>query len=64
MTIVSLLILCIVIGAGLYLLNMVPIDPTVKTIVHVVVIVILLIVVILFLAQLTGLSTGGTLRLK
>ena len=58
LTIVGLLILCVIAGAALYLLNLVPIDATVKTVIRVIVIVILVVYVILFLAALAGLSTG------
>jgi hypothetical protein len=65
MNLVGLLILCIVIGAGLYLLDLVPIDATIKRVIRVVVILILVIIVILFLAQMLGLGTGTTsLRLR
>lgn len=58
MSLVGLLILCIVVGVGLYLLNMVPMDTTVKRIIRIVIILILVIYVIYFIAQMMGLSTG------
>lgn len=59
MSIVGLVILLIVVGAALYLLQLVPMDGTVKQVIKVLVIVVLVIVVVIFLAQLVGLSTGG-----
>lgn len=58
MNIVYLLIVCVLVGAGLYLLSLAPIDNTVKQIIRVVIIVILLVYVIIFLAGMLGLSTG------
>ena len=57
MNIVYLLIVCVIVGAGLYLLSLVPIDETVKTIIRVVIIVVLIIYVIIFLAGLLGVAT-------
>ncbi len=62
MSIISLLIICLVIGAALYLLGMVPIDEAVKQIIRVVVILILVIYVILFLAALFGISNRSPRR--
>lgn len=59
MSLIGLLILCVVVGAALYLLQLVPMDATVKQVIKVVVILILVVYVILFLATLAGLSTGG-----
>ena len=58
MTIVGLILLLVVAGAALYLLQLLPIDATIKTIIKVLVVVIVLIYVILFLASMAGLSTG------
>ena len=58
MTLIGLLILLVVAGAALYLLQLVPIDGTVKQVIKVVVILVLVIYVILFLASLAGFSTG------
>lgn len=58
MTLIGLLIICVLVGAGLYLLQLLPIDETLKRIIWIVVIVVLVIYVIIFLAGLAGLSTG------
>jgi hypothetical protein len=58
MSLIGLLILCVVVGGILYLLNMMPIDNTIKQVIKVVVILILIIYLILLLAALLGLSTG------
>lgn len=58
MSIIGLLILCIVVGVGLYLLNMVPMDATFKQIIRVIVILIFVIYMILFIASIFGLHTG------
>lgn len=58
MSIVYLLIVCVLVGAGLYLLAMAPIDETVKQIIRVVIIVVLLVYVIIFLANLLGVPVG------
>ena len=43
MTLISLLIVLIIVGAGLYLLQTVPLDPTIKTIIRVVAVVAVLV---------------------
>lgn len=58
MSLIGLLILCVVVGAGLYLLNMVPIDPAIKTVIRVVVILVLVIYVIVFIATMFGVNTN------
>jgi hypothetical protein len=58
MSLVGLLIVCLIVGVGLYLLDMVPMNPTVKRIIRIVVILILVIYVILFIAGMFGLTTG------
>lgn len=58
MSVVFLLIVCVLVGAGLYLLSMAPIDETVKQIMRVVIIVVLLVYVIIFLANLLGMPVG------
>lgn len=58
MTLIGLIIVLIVVGAALYLLNLLPIDATVKQVIRVVVIVILIIYALLFVAGLLGLATG------
>ncbi len=58
MSIVTVLIVCLVVGAALYLLGLAPIDGTVKQIIRVVVILLLVIYVIVFIASIFGLSTG------
>lgn len=63
MTILGLLIICIIAGFGLYMLQLAPLDATVKRIINAVVIVVLIIVVLIFLAGLAGLSTAP-LRLR
>lgn len=65
MSIIGFLIILIVVGAGLYLLGLAPLDPTIKRIIYVLVIVVLIIYAIIFLAGLAGMSTGlpgGRLR--
>ena len=59
MGIVTLLIVLVVTGAALYLLQLVPIDATVKTVIRVVVIAVLVIYCVLFLASLLGLPAPG-----
>ncbi len=49
---ISIIILLILIGAGLYLLQLVPIDQTIKTIIYVVVIVGVVIYVLTHLSSL------------
>lgn len=61
MSLIGLLILCVIAGAALYLLQLVPLDATVKQVIKVVVILVLVIYVLLFLATMAGLSTGGFL---
>lgn len=58
MSLIGLLIVCILVGAGLYLLAMMPIDETVKKIIRVVVILVLVIYVIVFVGTMFGLTTG------
>lgn len=58
MSLLGLLICCIIVGAGLYMLEMVPIDATIKRIIRIVVIVIFVIYLLIFLAGLAGLSTA------
>lgn len=58
MTIIGLIIVCLVVGAGLYLLQLLPIDATIKVVIKVVLILVLVIYVVLFLAGLLGMSTG------
>jgi hypothetical protein len=58
MTVVGLIILLVIAGAALYLLQLLPIDATIKTIIKVIVVVVVIIYAILFLATLAGLSTG------
>jgi len=48
------LIICIIVGAALYLLSRLPIDATMKTIIKVIVIVALVIYAIKLLAPLAG----------
>jgi hypothetical protein len=55
---IGLLILCIVVGVGLYLLSMAPMDPTIKRIIRIVVILVLVIYVIIFIANMFGVATG------
>jgi hypothetical protein len=65
MSLIGLLIVCVIVGAVLYLLQLLPIDTTMKQIIKVIVIVVLVIYVILFLASLMGWSTGGAdLRIR
>lgn len=64
MTLITLLIVCIIVGAGLYLLGLVPIDPTVKNVIRVIIIVVLIVYVILFLAGLLGMPVGNTGRVR
>ena len=58
MTLLGFLIVLIIIGAGLYLLRLLPIDPFVKQIIFVVAFVLLAIYVISFLGTLAGMGTG------
>lgn len=58
MSIVTILIALLIVGAVLYLVSLVPIDPVIKQIIRVVAI---LLVVIWILLELTG--KGGFLRL-
>lgn len=56
MSIVSLLILLIIVGAVLYLVSLLPIDATIKTIIYVVAIVVVAIYLLRALAPAAGLS--------
>jgi hypothetical protein len=58
MTLIGLLILLVVVGAALYILQLIPLDATVKMVIRVIVLVILIVYVILFLAALAGLPVG------
>ena len=65
MSLIGLLIVCVIVGGALYLLQLVPIDETVKAVICVVAIVVLIIYVLLFFAALFGLSAGmPALRIK
>jgi hypothetical protein len=60
---VSLIVLLILVGVGLYLINTVlPLDPNIKTIINVVI----LLVVVLYILQVFGLLSplGGPIRLR
>ncbi len=50
----QLIILLVIVGAGLYLLNLAPIDPTVKQVIYVIVIVVLVIYALKVLMPLAG----------
>jgi len=52
----QILIVCIIVGAGLYLLQLVPIDGTIKRIIQVIVIVVLVIWALRFLVPMAGLG--------
>ena len=58
MGIVTMLIILVVAGGGLYILQAVPLDPTIKLILRAIIIIVVVVYVILFLAALAGLSTG------
>lgn len=58
MGLIWLIILCLIVGAGLYLLQLAPIDATVKQVIKVVAILVLIIYALLFLASLLGVGTG------
>ena len=58
MTLIGLIIMLVVVGAALYLLQLLPLDPTVKQVIRVVIIVVLIIYVVIFFAGLLGLQTG------
>jgi hypothetical protein len=61
MSLVSLVLLLILVGVGLYLVNTaIPMDPKIKTILNVVVVV----VVVLWLAEAFGVFTGGPLHVR
>jgi predicted membrane protein len=53
---VQFLIALVIIGAGLYLLNLAPIDGTIKRIIQVVVIVVLIVMAIKLLLPMAGLG--------
>jgi hypothetical protein len=60
MSLISLLIWLIILGLVLYLINTLPIDPTLKRIIHIVVVVI----VVLWLLQVLGVLGGlGDIRI-
>ena len=52
----SLIIALIIVGALLYLLNLIPIDPTIKSVIYVIVIVVLAIYLLREFWPLTGLN--------
>lgn len=56
--IIGFIVVCLIIGFGLYLLGLAPLDPTIKQIVRVVVILIFIIYLIYFLTSLFGLTSG------
>ena len=58
MTIIGLLILLVVAGAALYLLNLIPMDATIRQVIRIIIVVVLIVYVIIFLAGLAGLTTG------
>lgn len=58
MSLLGLLIIAIVVGAALYLVNLLPLDPTFKAIIRVVAIVIFIIYVLMFLFGQAGLFRG------
>jgi hypothetical protein len=61
MTLIGLLVLLIIVGLVLYLISLLPIDSTIKLIIHAIVVV----VVILWLLEALGLLTGGpVLRIR
>lgn len=62
MDLLSFLITVIVIGAALYLLSIVPMDPTLKRVVNVIVIVVLVIWALRWLLGGAGLGAPFTLR--
>ncbi len=55
MTLIQLVVMLIVLGVGLYLVSLIPMDPTIKTIIRVVVI----LAVVLSLLDVTGLLSSG-----
>lgn len=55
---IGLIILLVVVGFGLYLLGMAPIDPTMKRIIQGLIILVVVVYVIIFLAGMLGMSTG------
>ncbi len=61
MTIVGLILVLVLVGVGLYLLNLVPMDGAIKTVIRVLVI----LVVIIWIIQALGLfSVGPVIRLR
>ena len=61
MTLISILVVLIVVGIILWLISMIPMDGTIKTIIRVLVI----IVVVLWLLQAFGLLSGlGSIRVR
>lgn len=56
MSLVSFLILCVIVGAGLYLLQLIPMDAAIRSIVRVVAIVLLAVMAIKMLMPVAGLG--------
>ena len=54
LVLISILVALVVIGVILYLLNLIPMDGTIRTIIHVIVV----LFVILWLLQMLGVNTG------
>lgn len=60
MTLIGLIVLLVLVGVGLYLVSLIPMDTTIKTIIKIVVIV----VVVLYIVEALGLlNLGPTIRL-
>lgn len=59
-TLIGLVILLLIVGVALYLINLVPIDATIKRIIHVIVI----LVVVLYLLSVFGFLPHGSIPLK
>ncbi len=60
MSLISILVFLIIVGAVLYCVSLLPIDATMKRIIHVIAVV----VVLLYLLQSLGLISGTGLRLR
>jgi hypothetical protein len=61
MSLVGLILVLVLVGVGLYLLNMIPMDGTIKTVIRVLVI----LVVVIWIIQALGLfSVGPVIRLR
>lgn len=58
MSLISLLVVLVVVGLLLYLVNSLPMDGTIKTVIRVVVV----LAVVLWLLEAFGLISGGALR--